>query len=95
MLKPEQIASVKGRGFLINRGTECFSGRIVCAGTVFTAADLRTISEIAEKFGISEKRVRNLVAGMLDKTGFRSRTELAVRAREAGIVILERQEDDI
>ena len=51
MLKPEQIASVKGRGFLINRGTECFSGRIVCAGTVFTAADLRTISEIAEKFG--------------------------------------------
>ena len=51
MLKPEQIASVKGRGFLINRGTECFSGRIVCAGTVFTAADLRTISEISEKFG--------------------------------------------
>lgn len=32
MLKPEQIASVKGRGFLINRGTECFSGRLVCAG---------------------------------------------------------------
>lgn len=54
-----------------------------------------TNAEIAEKFGISEKRVRNLVAGMLDKTGFRSRTELAVRAREAGIVILERQEDKI
>ena len=36
MLKPEQIASVKGRGFLINRGTECFSGRLVCAGAVFT-----------------------------------------------------------
>ena len=51
MLKPEQIVSVKGRGFLINRGTECFSGRLVCAGAVFTAADLRTISEIAEKFG--------------------------------------------
>ena len=54
-----------------------------------------TNAEIAEKFGISEKRVRNLVAGMLDKTGFRSRTELAVRAREAGIVILERKEDDV
>ena len=47
MLKPEQIASVKGRGFLINRGTECFSGRLVCAGAVFTAADLRTISELS------------------------------------------------
>lgn len=54
-----------------------------------------TNAEIAEKFSISEKRVRNIVANMLDKTGFRSRTELAVRAREAGIVILERQEDEI
>lgn len=54
-----------------------------------------TNSEIAEKMGISEKRVRNLVADMLEKTGFRNRTELAVRAREAGIVILERKEGDI
>lgn len=54
-----------------------------------------TNAEIAEKFGVSEKRVRNLVANMLEKTGFRSRTELAVRAREAGIVILDRTEDDI
>lgn len=54
-----------------------------------------TNAEIAEKFGISEKRVRNLVAGMLEKTGFRSRTELAVRARETGLVILEHEENDI
>ena len=52
-----------------------------------------TNAEIAERLGISEKRVRNHVANMLDKTGFRSRTELAVRAREAGIVILERNYD--
>lgn len=52
-----------------------------------------TNSEIASKLGISEKRVRNHVANMLSKTGFRSRTELAVRARETGIVILERNED--
>lgn len=54
-----------------------------------------TNSEIAEKLQISEKRVRNHVANMLEKTGFRSRTELAVRAREAGIVILERKDCDI
>ena len=54
-----------------------------------------TNAEIAEKSGISEKRVRNIVANMLEKTGFRSRTELAVRAREAGIVVLERTEEDI
>lgn len=51
MLKPEQIASVKGRGFLLNRGTECFSGRLVAPGAVFTAEDLRTISEISQKYG--------------------------------------------
>ena len=35
-LKPAQIAEVKGKGFLINRGTENFSGRIVPRGTVFS-----------------------------------------------------------
>ena len=54
-----------------------------------------TNAEIAEKLGISEKRVRNHVANMLEKTGFRSRTELAVRARESGLTILDRTEDDI
>lgn len=54
-----------------------------------------TNAEIAEKTGLSEKRVRNIVTEMLEKTGFRNRTELAVRAREAGIVILERKEGDI
>ncbi|MGN1098708.1 MAG: response regulator transcription factor [Christensenellales bacterium] len=54
-----------------------------------------TNAEIAEKFGISEKRVRNHVANMLEKTGFRSRTELAVRARESGLTILDRTEDDL
>ena len=46
-LKPAQIAEVKGKGFLINRGTENFSGRIVPRGTVFSPDDLKTISEIS------------------------------------------------
>lgn len=54
-----------------------------------------TNAEIAKSKGISEKRVRNIVACMLEKTGFKNRTELAVRARESGIVILERKENDI
>ncbi|MDO4732391.1 MAG: 4Fe-4S binding protein [Bacillota bacterium] len=47
----EQITTVKGRGFLQNRGTECFSGRIVTVGGLFTPAELRSIAECAEKFG--------------------------------------------
>lgn len=54
-----------------------------------------TNSEIAEKMNLSEKRVRNIVTDMLEKTGFRNRTELAVRARETGIVILERGDGEI
>ena len=50
-LTNEQIASVKGRGFLRNRGTDCFSGRVVSAGGVYSAEDLRSIAECAKQFG--------------------------------------------
>ena len=50
-LTKEQIMTVKGQGFLQNRGTENFSGRIVPAGSTFSAADLKTLAELAEKFG--------------------------------------------
>ena len=51
--------------------------------------------EIAEKLGVSSGVIKNHVADMLFKTGFRSRTQLAVRARESGLVILEKTEDEI
>ena len=51
MLTSEQITSVKARGFLRNRGTECFSGRVVTVAGLFTPDELHTIAECAEKFG--------------------------------------------
>lgn len=47
----EQIKEVKGRGFLINRGTENFSGRIVTAAGLFTPEELRAVAECSDKFG--------------------------------------------
>lgn len=47
----QQINDVKAQGFLINRNTELFSGRIVPKGTTFSCKDLATISEISKKFG--------------------------------------------
>ena len=47
----EQIMSVKGRGFLQNRGTDCFSGRVVTAAGIFSPDQLRMIAECAENFG--------------------------------------------
>ena len=40
MLKPEQIASVKGRGFLINRGADETAGEALCAAIDEEAAAL-------------------------------------------------------
>ena len=50
-LTKEQITGVKGRGFLQNRGTDCFSGRVISIAGQFTSAQLRSIAECAERFG--------------------------------------------
>ena len=47
----EQIMRVKGRGFLQNRGTECFSGRVVTIAGTFTPHELHTIAACAEAYG--------------------------------------------
>ena len=46
-----------------------------------------TNQQVAEQLGISENTVKTHVRSMLDKTGFRSRTELAIKARVIGIAI--------
>lgn len=50
-LTEEQIKEFKSRGFLRNRGTDMFSGRIVAPGTVFTSKNFIDMSEIANKYG--------------------------------------------
>ncbi len=50
-MKAEDIARVKGMGFLRNRGTELFSGRVVPRGTVFTAEQMHALAELAARFG--------------------------------------------
>lgn len=50
--------------------------------------------EIADKLGVSLNAVKKHISNMLEKSGLRSRTELAVRARETGLVILERTDED-
>ena len=47
----QDITRVKGLGFLLNRGTESFSGRVVSPGGVFTADELMALAECAKRFG--------------------------------------------
>lgn len=44
-------------------------------------------ADIAEKLHMSLRTVKGHIQSMRDKTGFRNRTELAVRTRESGIII--------
>ena len=50
-LTKDQITEVKARGFLLNRGTECFSGRVVTVAGLFTHEELGAIAECAKKYG--------------------------------------------
>ncbi len=50
-LTNEEILSVKGQGFLLNRDTDCFSGRIVAPGTVFTSENFADMAELAKRYG--------------------------------------------
>ena len=50
-LKPEQIKQVKAQGFLNNKGTDNFNGRIITVNGKITAQQMAVIAGAAEKFG--------------------------------------------
>lgn len=86
---PEQLQPVKVGLALSNEFTEkeLIILRLILGGY--------SNVEIAQKLGVSPGVIKNHVANMLLKTGFRSRTQLAVRARETGLVILDKADDEI
>jgi dissimilatory sulfite reductase (desulfoviridin) alpha/beta subunit len=50
-IKPEEEKRVKGLGFLSNKGTDLFSGRVITRNGKITAAEMACIAQAAEKFG--------------------------------------------
>lgn len=50
-ISPEEEKRVKAMGFLSNKGTDNFSGRIITVNGKITAQQQRVIAEAAEKFG--------------------------------------------
>lgn len=51
IIKPEEIKRVKALGFLNNRGTDLFNGRIITVNGKITAQQTAIIAEAANKFG--------------------------------------------
>ena len=50
-ISTEEIKRVKGLGFLNNKGTDLFNGRVITVNGKITAAQAKVIAEAAEKFG--------------------------------------------
>lgn len=53
-VKPAEIKRVKALGFLHNKGTDLFNGRIITRNGKITAQQAKVIAEAAEKFGSGE-----------------------------------------
>lgn len=52
---PEEVARVKGLGFLWDKRTpDCFNGRVITRNGKITADEMRAITEAAEQFGSGE-----------------------------------------
>ena len=78
---PDSTPSLK----LGNVPSEKFTDREIEVLRLVVAGE--TDAVIAEKLFLSVRTVKQHIQSMRDKTGFRNRTELAVRARESGLVI--------
>lgn len=50
-IKPDEIKRVKALGFLNNKGTDLFNGRIITVNGKITSEQTKVIAEAAEKFG--------------------------------------------
>ena len=53
-ISKEEIARVKGLGFLLNKGTDCFNGRVITRNGKITSKEMVHIANAAEKFGNGE-----------------------------------------
>ncbi len=51
LLTAEQIKSVKGQGFLYNKGTRNFSGRVITENGILTDKQMAAVTEAASRFG--------------------------------------------
>ena len=70
--------------------SEQFSDRELEVLRLVVAGD--TDASIAEKLFISVATVKTHIQNMKNRTGFRNRTELAVKARESGLIICDQKE---
>ncbi len=86
---PEEVARVKGLGFLWDKRTaDCFNGRVITRNGKITASEMRAITEAAEKYGSGEVAMTSRLTIEIQHVPFDNieplRQELAAAGLETG-----------
>ncbi len=84
-ISPEDEKKVKARGFLSNKGTDNFSGRIITVNGKITAAQQRCIAEAAEKFGDGQVTMTSRLTMEIQGVPFENIEPLRAYLLEAGL----------
>jgi len=89
MITPSQqdIARVKGLGFLYNRGMGTFSARAVNKNGVLTAAQLANLAECAEKYGSGKVAITTRLQVEIPGISLENIENVMAHVAKAGLVI--------
>lgn len=85
---PEEIARVKGLGFLRDKTTaDCFNARVITRNGKITAQEARAIAEAAEKFGSGEVAMTSRMTIEIQKIPFANIQPLTAFLAEYGLEV--------
>lgn len=82
----EEIARVKGLGFLWDKNTsDCFNGRVITRNGKMNAQELAAVAEAAEKFGNGEVTLTVRLTAEIQKVPFENIEPLRAFLKERGL----------
>lgn len=82
----EEIARVKGLGFLWDKNTpDCFNGRVITRNGKMNAQELAAVAEAAEKFGNGEVALTVRLTAEIQKVPFENIEPLRAFLKERGL----------
>lgn len=83
----EERKIVKNRGFLSNKGGEAFSARIITGNGTLDAKQMRSVCEIAEKFGSGQLAFTTRLTVELPGIAYKDIEAVEALAAESGLAI--------
>lgn len=86
-LTSDEIKGVKGRGFLHNKGTKCFSARVVTCHGCLTAKQARELADIADRYGRGEFAITTRQSIEVPGVPFEKLAEFASEVEKIGLCV--------